>query len=178
VTSSPSGYTTTGTRASLGSRSSDILLTDKSLVNRDALMEEYVRLMQNMLRSTSTIKKRAKSVYQSKNLGTIKNRKREKQQTTKEDSNGEIILRILRMRYPSLAPRLKFTSIGLIQSDRNGTSDFIVQQLRTLSKLQAEQEAREKAKEQRKLNRPRQDGQSGGIPPVPSIPPVPPVPSK
>jgi len=77
-------------------------------------MEEYVRLMQNMLRSTSTIKKRAKSVYQSKNLGTIKNRKKEKQQTTKEDSNGEIILRILRMRYLSWALGLKFTFIGLI----------------------------------------------------------------
>ena len=78
---------------------SGFLLTDNAPVNRDALMEEYVRLMQNMLRSTSTIKKRAKSVYHSKNLGTIKNRKKEKQQTTKEDSNGEIILRILRMRY-------------------------------------------------------------------------------
>jgi len=114
VTSSPSGCTTTGTRASLSSLSSDILLTENSLVNRDALMEEYVRLMQNMLRSTSTIKKRAKSVYQSKNLGTIKNRKKEKQQTTKEDSNGEIILRILRMRYLSWALGLKFTFIGLI----------------------------------------------------------------
>jgi len=80
--------------------SSNVLLTGNAAENRDALMEEYVRLMQNMLRSTSTIKKRAKSVYQSKNLGTIKNRKKEKQQTTKEDSNGEIILRILRMRYP------------------------------------------------------------------------------
>jgi len=76
----------------------DILLTDNARANRDDLMEEYVRLMQNMLRSTSTIKKRVKSVYHSKNLGTIKNRKKEKQQTT-EDSNGEIILRILRMRY-------------------------------------------------------------------------------
>ena len=73
-------------------------LADLNYLRRDALMEEYVRLMQNMLRTTSTIKKRAKSVYQSKNLGTIKNRKQQKQQTTKEDSNGEIILRILRMR--------------------------------------------------------------------------------
>jgi hypothetical protein len=81
-----------------GLLSSDILLTSTVLTNRDALMEEYVRLMQNMLRTTSTIKKRAKSVYHSKNLGTIKNRKQEKQQTPKEDSNGEIILRILRMR--------------------------------------------------------------------------------
>ena len=57
-------------------------------------MEEHERL----IKSTSTIK-RAKSVYQSKNLGTIKNRKQQKLQTAKEDSNGEIILRILRMRY-------------------------------------------------------------------------------
>ena len=154
---------------------SDILLTDNARENRDALMEEYVRLMQNMLRSTSTIKKRAKSVYHSKNLGTIKNRKKEKQQTAKEDSNGEIILRILRMRYLFWA---EVCVIGLIRPNRNGTSDFIIQQLRTLSKLQAEQEAREKAKEQRKLNRPRQDGQVGGIPPVSPVPPVPPVPSK
>lgn len=131
-----------------------------------------------MLRSTSTIKKRAKSVYHSKNLGTIKNRKKEKQQTTKEDSSGEIILRILRMRYLFCVSRLKIASARLIQFYRNGTSDFIVQQLRTLSKLQAEQEAREKAKEQRKLNRQRQDGQGGGTPSVSSIPPVPPVPSK
>lgn len=86
---------------------SDTLPANNALVNRDALMEEYVRLMQNMLRSTSTIKKRAKSVYQSKNLGTIKNRKKEKQQTTKEDSSGEIILRILRMRYQFQAFWLK-----------------------------------------------------------------------
>jgi len=167
-----------GIRASSDSPTLDILLTENALANRDALMEEYVRLMQNMLRSTSTIKNRAKSVYQSKNLGTIKNRKKEKQQTTKEDSNGEIILRILRMRYISRARGLSPPPIKLIHSDRNGTSDFILQQLRTLSKLQAEQEAREKAKEQRRLNRPRHDGQGGGIPPVPSIPPVPPPPSK
>lgn len=141
-------------------------------------MEEYVRLMQNMLRSTSTLKKRAKSVYHSKNLGTIKNRKKEKQQTTKEDSNGDIILRILRMRYLFEALEPRSASSGLTRLDRNGTSDFILQQLRTLSKLQAEQEAREKAKEQRKLNRPRQDGLGSGIPPVPTIPPVPPAPSK
>ena len=99
VTLSPSGCTTTGTRASLELRTIRHLTDPQRPVNRDALMEEYVRLMQNMLRSTSTLKKRAKSVYQSKNLGTIKNRKKEKQQTTKEDSNGEIIVRILRMRY-------------------------------------------------------------------------------
>jgi hypothetical protein len=81
---------------------SGVLLTWDVFGNRDALMEECVRLMQNMLRSTPA-NKRAKSVYQSKNLGTIKDRKKQKQETTKEDSNGEIILRILRMRYLSWA---------------------------------------------------------------------------
>jgi hypothetical protein len=65
---------------------------------RDALMEECVRLMQHMLRSSTLTKKRAKSVYQQKNLGTIKDRKKQKQENNKEGSNGETILRILRMR--------------------------------------------------------------------------------
>ena len=114
VTPSPSGCTMIGIRAFSDFSTLDVSLTENALTNRDALMEEYVRLMQNMLRSTSTIKKRAKSVYQSKNLGTIKNRKKEKQQTTKEDSNGEIILRILRMRCLSWALGLKFTFMRLI----------------------------------------------------------------
>ena len=130
VTSSPSGYTTTGTRASFGCQSLDIFLTYNSLVNRDALMEGYIRLMQNMLRSTLTIKRRAKSVHHSKNLGTIKNRKTEKQQTVKEDSPDEVAI---------WTCGLQFMIIGLIRSDRNGTSYFIVQRLRTLSELQAEQ---------------------------------------
>jgi hypothetical protein len=44
------------------------------------------------------MKKRAKSVYQQRNLGTIKERKKEKRDE-KEVSNGETIMRILRMRY-------------------------------------------------------------------------------
>ncbi|THG95324.1 hypothetical protein EW026_g6311 [Hermanssonia centrifuga] len=63
----------------------------------DALMEECVRMMQQSLRASPSVKKRAKSVYSQRNLGTIKDRKREKQQE-KEVSNGETILRILRMR--------------------------------------------------------------------------------
>ena len=63
----------------------------------DALMEECVRMMQQSLRAAPSVKKRAKSVYAQRNLGTIKDRKREKQQE-KEVSNGETILRILRMR--------------------------------------------------------------------------------
>jgi len=120
----------------------------------DALMEECVRLMQHTLRAAPTMKKRAKSVYQSKSLGTIKDRKKKKQESNKEGSNGETILRILRM--------------------RPGTSDFISQQLATINHMQAEQEAKERAKEQRKSNRPRNQDGGGGIPPVPPVPPLPP----
>ncbi|RDX47602.1 hypothetical protein OH76DRAFT_1405658 [Lentinus brumalis] len=126
----------------------------------DALMEECVRMMQHSLRAAPTIKKRAKSVYQQRNLGTIKNRKKEKQQEKEKDvSNGETILRILRM--------------------RPGTSDFITQQLQAMSSLQAERDAHAKEMKERKLQRPRQQQQSQGqIPDVPAIPAVPPLPPK
>jgi hypothetical protein len=61
-------------------------------------MEECVRMMQQTLRASPSIKKRAKSVKSQRNLGTIKDRKREKKEE-KEASGGETILRILRMRY-------------------------------------------------------------------------------
>ncbi|KZV65898.1 hypothetical protein PENSPDRAFT_655387 [Peniophora sp. CONT] len=116
----------------------------------DALMEECVRMMQQTLRAAPTIKKRAKSVYQQRNLGTIKDRKREKKQE-KEVNNGETILRILRM--------------------RPGTSDFIAQQLQILSAMQAEQEQRERAKSKiggsRKVHRPKQASQIPAVPPLP-----------
>ncbi|KAI0632969.1 hypothetical protein C8Q77DRAFT_858545 [Trametes polyzona] len=122
----------------------------------DALMEECVRMMQHSLRASPSVKKRAKSVYQQRNLGTIKNRKKEKQQEKeKEVSNGETILRILRM--------------------RPNTSDFIAQQLQALNSLAAERDAHAKEMEKRKLQRPRQQPQ---VPPVPSIPPVPGLPPK
>jgi hypothetical protein len=62
------------------------------------LMEECVRVMQQTLRASPSIKKRAKSVYSQRNLGTIKDRKREKKEE-KEVGGGETIMRILRMRY-------------------------------------------------------------------------------
>ena len=60
-------------------------------------MEEGVRMMQQSIRASPSVKKRAKTVYAQRNLGTIKDRKREKLKE-KEVSNGETILRILRMR--------------------------------------------------------------------------------
>ncbi|KAI0078393.1 hypothetical protein K474DRAFT_1744807 [Panus rudis PR-1116 ss-1] len=124
----------------------------------DALMEECVRMMQQSLRASPSVKKRAKSVKFQRNLGTIKDRKREKQQE-KEGSNGETILRILRM--------------------RPGTSDFIAQQLHAMTSLQAEREAQAQEAQKRKLARPsRQQQQHQSIPEVPEIPPVPPLPSK
>ena len=55
-------------------------------------------MMQQSLRSAPTMKKRAKSVYAQRNLGTIKERKKEKQEE-KEVTSEETIMRILRMRY-------------------------------------------------------------------------------
>ena len=39
-------------------------------------MEECVRMMSQSLRSSGTMKKKAKSVYNQRNLGTIKERKK------------------------------------------------------------------------------------------------------
>lgn len=59
-----------------------------------------MRAMQQSLRAAPTMKKRAKTVYSQKNLGTIREKKREKKQQKEQasDSNGQVILRILRMR--------------------------------------------------------------------------------
>lgn len=116
----------------------------------DALMEECVRMMQQSLRSAPSMKKRAKSVYAQRNLGTIKERKKEKQQEA-DVTSEQTIMRILRMR-----PR---------------TSEFIAQQLQIVTAMQAEQEARAKELEERKLKRPsasRQGNQQ--LPPVPPLP--------
>ena len=61
-------------------------------------MEECVRMMQQTLRSAPTMKKRAKSVYQQRNLGTMKERKKEKNKETEGGTSEQTILRILRMR--------------------------------------------------------------------------------
>ncbi|KAG5646183.1 hypothetical protein DXG03_004236 [Asterophora parasitica] len=115
----------------------------------DDLMEECVRMMQQSLSSGATLKKRAKSVYSQRNLGTIRDRKKEKKQE-KEVTSEETIMRILRM--------------------RPGTSEFIAQQLQIMQAMQAEQEKRAKELEQRKLKRPSQR-------PVSHIPPLPPLPA-
>lgn len=74
-------------------------------------------MMQQTLRASPAVKKRAKSVYQQRNLGTIKKRKKEKQEE-KEVNNGETILRILRMRCvppcPPLARPALTTSISSV----------------------------------------------------------------
>ncbi|KZO97576.1 hypothetical protein CALVIDRAFT_479858 [Calocera viscosa TUFC12733] len=87
----------------------------------DSLMEECVRMMNQRLRIAPSLRKRGKSVYQQKNLGTIKKRKREKREEKKQEpSNGEIILRILRM--------------------RPNTRDFIAQQMQFISQVQGDAE--------------------------------------
>jgi hypothetical protein len=113
----------------------------------DALMEECVRMMQQNLRSAPTIKQRAKSVKAQRNLGTIKDRKREKRKET-ESSNGEIIMRILRMRYVLTFSIFVYSDssmyIILDVTCRPRTSEFIQQQMAIMSAVKNEQEARAK----------------------------------
>ncbi|KAG6868358.1 hypothetical protein C0993_004479 [Termitomyces sp. T159_Od127] len=118
------------------------------IVFKDDLMEECVRMMQQGLRSSGTIKKRAKSVYSQRNLGTIRERKKEKRQE-KEATSEETILRILRM--------------------RTGTSEFIAQQIQIMNAMQAEQEKRARELEQRKLKRP-MNRPASQVPPLPPLP--------
>ncbi|KAG7087446.1 hypothetical protein E1B28_013412 [Marasmius oreades] len=109
----------------------------------DALMEECVRMMQQSLRSSPSTVTRAKSVYQQRNLGTIKKRKKEKQEE-KEVTNGQTIMQILRM--------------------RSGTSDFIAQQLQMMKEMQREKERA--GKDQPKAGK--KQGQQPPLPPLPS----------
>lgn len=101
----------------------------------DTLMEECVRAMQQSLREAVPVKKRVKTVYNQRNLGTIKERKKEKKQE-KEMTSGEVILRILRM--------------------RSNTSEFIAQQLEMMANIRTQQERSQVAQLQRKTQGSRQ----------------------
>ena len=79
-------------------------------------MEECVRMMQQNLRSAPSIKKRAKSVYSQRNLGTIKERKKEKSRE-QETSSEQTIMRILRMRFVFL-PAIKRYGVDSFAPDR------------------------------------------------------------
>ncbi|GAA5905133.1 hypothetical protein JCM6882_000389 [Rhodosporidiobolus microsporus] len=94
----------------------------------DDLMRASVETMQRQLTQRSdSLLSRSKSVYQQRNLGTIRAHKIEKKQQV--TSSGEMILRILRM-HP-------------------GTSDFLSTQLATMQRLQAEQAQKKQLKSQR-----------------------------
>lgn len=66
-------------------------------MSTDALMEEAVRAMQQNLRKAPTQRSKNKSVYQQRNLGTIKQRKKEKKEE-EQPSNHDLLMKILRMR--------------------------------------------------------------------------------
>ena len=137
-------------------------------------MEECVRAMQQTLRGAPSIKKRAKSVYSQRNLGTIKDRKREKKEE-KEVGGGKTIMCILRMRYVFSSRALGFsfgTNADAFHPSllRPNTSDFIAQQLQILATMQAEQEQRQQQK--RKAQRP---GGAARIPEIPAVPEIPPL---
>ena len=135
---------------------------------RDALMEECVRMMQQNLRSAPSIKKRAKSVYSQRNLGTIKERKKEKNRE-QETSSEQIIMRILRMRFVFYQLSKDLMLIYFFSS-RPRTQDFIAQQLQIMTAMQAEQEQRAREAEERKAKRQQQVHQRETIPPVPPLP--------
>ncbi|KIJ47293.1 hypothetical protein M422DRAFT_249139 [Sphaerobolus stellatus SS14] len=118
----------------------------------DALMEECVRMMQQRLRAAPS-QRRAKTVYAHKNLGTIKDKKRQRrQEKEKEEADGsEVIMRILRM--------------------RPNTMDFITQQMQIMTlQVQAEAERRTRTAG-RRLNRPQQERPNSRV--VPDLPPMP-----
>lgn len=90
----------------------------------DSLMEECVRVMQQQLRketSNNQSVSRNKSVYQQRNLGTIRKRKADKKKLDHETISSELIMRILRL--------------------RPGTSDFLQQQISTMVSVNAQQQS-------------------------------------
>lgn len=97
---------------------------------------------------------RSKSVYSQRNLGTIRQRRREKQQAPADAGMAELMMRILRM--------------------RSGTHDFLAQQIITLGNI-AQQAAANPASSSATVARPlhrRGDSSAAG-----RRPPVPPMPS-
>lgn len=88
-------------------------------------MEECVRAMQQTLRAAPSIKKRVKSVYAQRNLGTIKERKQEKKEGMDATGTSEqIMMRILRMRYV-IYPTIRLIDLA---ADRD-LSDHILKSL-------------------------------------------------
>lgn len=87
----------------------------------DTLMEECVRAMQQQLKRETNNKSvsRNKSVYQQRNLGTIRKRKADKKKLDHEPTSCEMIMRILRL--------------------RPGTADFLQQQIETMLSVNAQQ---------------------------------------
>ncbi|WVW78775.1 hypothetical protein I302_100737 [Kwoniella bestiolae CBS 10118] len=84
--------------------------------NTDDLMEECIRGFQSTLRYRAT--KPSKSLLSQRNLGTIRARKSAKRALPNSSSNTEMIMRILRM--------------------RQGTQEFLAQQLQTISVVKME----------------------------------------
>ncbi|PLW10485.1 hypothetical protein PCASD_21912 [Puccinia coronata f. sp. avenae] len=98
----------------------------------DSLMEECVRAMQQQLRketSNNQSVSRNKSVYQQRNLGTIRKRKADKKKMDQETISSELIMRILRL--------------------RPGTSDFLQQQISTMVSVNAQQKTQATNKQTR-----------------------------
>ncbi|PLW18368.1 hypothetical protein PCASD_00781 [Puccinia coronata f. sp. avenae] len=126
----------------------------------DSLMEECVRAMQQQLRketSNNQSVSRNKSVYQQRNLGTIRKRKADKKKMDQETISSELIMRILRL--------------------RPGTSDFLQQQISTMVSVNAQQKTQATNKQTRRSsNKPNSVTATGLSRRKEAHPPHPPLP--
>ncbi|WWC87193.1 uncharacterized protein L201_002079 [Kwoniella dendrophila CBS 6074] len=91
--------------------------------NTDDLMEECIRGFQSTLKYRAT--RPSKSLLSQRNLGTIRARKSAKRAIPNTSSNTEMIMRILRM--------------------RQGTQEFLAQQLQTISVVKLENPKKDKS---------------------------------
>ncbi|KAJ1301450.1 hypothetical protein OPQ81_008708 [Rhizoctonia solani] len=121
----------------------------------DDLMEQCVREMQQNLRNSQGTMRRAKSVYSQNSLGTIRQRKKDKKKQS-QNSNSDIIMRILRM--------------------RPNTSDFIRQQISIQAQMQGEAERGPQPRLRPPLSsngEGRRSWRASRTSPVPPVPPLP-----
>jgi hypothetical protein len=93
--------------------------------------QECIRGFQSTLKFKAT--RPSKSMLSQRNLGTIRARKSAKRNTTAGGGNTEMIMRILRMRWVQA-----ISGGDGILTDRQGTQEFLAQQMQTISVIKLE----------------------------------------
>jgi hypothetical protein len=85
--------------------------------------------------------KPSKSILGQRNLGTIRARKTAKRSAPQASNHTELIMKILRMRY--------VTTVRGLLTFREGTHEFLAQQIQTLNAVKLEDSGRAKSKSRR-----------------------------